>query len=166
MHCDWVQERLEPYLDTELPDNERSSLEVHLQICAACSAELETARKVQETLRTLPAQAAPEQITEAVYAHARADLRTRRRVWLQGWTTGWRPVLGVAVAAILLIFTTIGLQDQEPTDTATPAEIARAERQAKWAIAYLSQVGHRTGLTVRDEVIGYRVVRPLRRSIQ
>ena len=166
MNCNWVQERLEPYMDTELPDDERSALEAHLRICTSCSAELETARKVQETLRILPAQAAPEQITAKVYAHARADLRARRRTWLQSWTTDWRPVLGMAVAAILLIFTTIGLQDQEPTDTMTPAEIARAERQVKWTIVYLSQVGRRTGLTVRDEVIGSRIVRPLRRSIQ
>ena len=166
MNCNWAQERLELYLDAELPKNERSALEVHLRICAACCAELETARKVQETLRILPAQAAPEQIIEAVYAHARADLRARRRTWLQSWTSGWRPVLGVAVAAILLIFTTIGLQDQEPNNTMTPAEIARAKRQVKWTIAYLSQVGRRTGSTVRDEVIGSRVVRPIHRSMQ
>jgi len=45
-------------------------------------------------------------------------------------------------------------------------ELALAEAQTKWALGYISQVSRRTGLTVRDDIIGGRVAGALQQNVE
>jgi len=165
--CSWVQERIEAHLDGELPEMEGIGLEKHLRECADCSVELELAERVRGGLRMLPLQRCPDPVVEGVYERARGELRATRRQRLHEWLDSWRAPLWRPVAAALVVVLMIGgtmtYQDREPE--VSPAELARAEQQVKWTLAYLSQVGRRTGDRVRDDVLRDRVVEPIQKSI-
>ena len=165
--CSWVQERIEAHLDGELPDGEANGLETHLRECAGCAAELELAEQVRGGLRMMPLLKCPDPVVEEVYERVRGELRATRRRRLREWMDSWRAPLWRPVAAALVVVLMIGgavtYQDREPE--VSPAELARAELQVKWTLAYLSQMGRRTGGRVRDDVLWERVVEPIQKSV-
>jgi|GEM_PF-1789953 len=46
MQCQHVKEKLERYLDNELPDLERTTIEEHLENCAVCAEELQALKSI------------------------------------------------------------------------------------------------------------------------
>ena len=165
MNCEWVLERIEPYLDGELDGGEVSGLEAHLEQCAACAGELRLAGQVRDGLRELPLLACPEGVVDRVQERIREARWNRLREWIAGWwSPAWRPIGAVAVGVALLIGATTVYQQREQGPS--PEEVALAERQVKWTLAYLGQVGQRTGMTVRDQVIRERLVEPLEQSVK
>ena len=107
-------------------------------------------------------------MVEEVYQRVRGELRARRRQrlreWLDSWRAPlWRPVAAAALVVVLAVGGTVTYQRGEPEGS--PAELARAERQVKWTLAYLSRMGRRTGDRVRDDVLRERVVAPIQRSV-
>ena len=166
--CAWALERIDAHLDGDLPHAEGADLEGHLQQCAACAGELELARQILGGLRALPLQRGPESVVEKVCEQARVDLGARRRQQLQDWLAAWhrplwRPALGAMLAAVLLVIVAVERWQPEPEFSA--GELALAEQQVKWTMAYLGQLGRRTGHTVRDEVFRERVVAPIQKSV-
>ena len=63
----------------------------------------------------------------------------------------------VAVVTVTSLLLTRGRPELTPPSA---AEIARAEAEGKWTLAYLGEIGRRTGLAVRDDVIHTRVLKP------
>ena len=53
----------------------------------------------------------------------------------------------------------------EHTAVADPARVARATEEARYALAYLTQVHRRAGLKLRDDLFIDRVARPTARSL-
>lgn len=163
--CAWTLARLEACLDDEALVEERGELEAHLADCAACARQLALARKVRQSLRELPRLACPERVATAAGVRLRRRQTAAWRPRLSSWLTGWRlPVWqpAAAVALVLLVALAVDRRDREPEPTV--AEVARAERQARFALAYVGQVGRSTGRTVRDQVIRTWVVEPLTRG--
>lgn len=163
--CAWTLARLEAYLDGETLVEEVHQIDAHLEACATCARQLALARKVRQSLRELPRLACPERVVQAATARLRRRRTAAWRPRLSRWLTGWRlPVWqpAAAVALVLLVALAVDRRDREPEPTM--AEVARAEREARFALAYVGQVGRSTGRTVRDQVIRTWVVEPLTRG--
>jgi anti-sigma factor (TIGR02949 family) len=169
-NCEWVSDRIEIYLDGELATADMSSFESHLGACAHCAEELELAKRVLGELRNLPAQRCPDAVTSEVFESIGAE-KTRAaekpfRRWLAGWRYGLlRPAL---VGSFMLIVTVSAVfvgRHYRSANRITPEEAAKAEAELRWTLALVGDVGRRTGLTVRDDVLGERVVRPMRRAV-
>ena len=56
-------------------------------------------------------------------------------------------------------------EPESPMAVVSAEELALAEIQAKWTIAYISNVGRRTGLAIRDDIIGEKLVGTLYKSV-
>ncbi|MFA6110083.1 MAG: zf-HC2 domain-containing protein [Candidatus Latescibacterota bacterium] len=163
--CAWTLARLEAYLDGETLAEELGELETHLAGCAACARQLTLTRQVRQSLRELPRLTCPERVVAAATARLRQRQVASWRSKLSRWLTGWRlPVWqpAAAVGLVLLVALAVDQRDREPEPTA--AEVARAEREARFALAYVGQVGRNTGRAVRDQVIRTWVVEPLTRG--
>lgn len=162
--CPTTDSLIEAYVDDELETDDRRRVEAHLETCAACSAELDLARRIRSELRELEPQSCPPRVTSAVLVHVEALPTWRRR--LASWLTPprlWQPALALLLAAALGIGFWIATIHGPARQQA--AEVARAEAEVKLALAYLGRISQRTGTAVGDEVLENRVVTPIARSI-
>jgi anti-sigma factor RsiW len=50
MRCDWVEERLNEYLEAELGPLDRSAVDEHLAACESCARELEALKEIRQLL--------------------------------------------------------------------------------------------------------------------
>jgi len=108
-------------------------------------------------------------------------LTSRATSWPSYWTTYVRPAL--TTAALVLLVVAAALVGGSPRDAArvaehapdpasmrapeaTPAEVDRALQEARWALAYVSNVGRRAGRSIRQEVLEERVSEPVQRAIE
>ena len=161
-HCTWVDDRLDAYIDGDLPKNQCTLIEAHTRACPHCADALALAVQIRDQLRTWPVHPCPSAITDRVYRQVGNPSSWRHR--LQTWLSGWQPLTG-AVAAVVLIIAAVALfQSQRPPQTNT-TELAQMQRQAKWTLVYLNQIGRRTSHTLRDQVLKERVLKPVAKNL-
>jgi anti-sigma factor RsiW len=169
--CFLTLERIEGYLDDDLEAPERVEFECHVAACSACREELDLARRMLREIRGLPQKECPDGVVEKVFAAAEPDGRRPAGFSLRG-LFGWRawslqPV-AVTVVILMVLASTIligRIRNGSNSASPTPSEIARAEAELRWTIALVGDVGRRTGFTVRDDVLGKRVLEPTRRAV-
>lgn len=179
--CSAVESRLEAYLDGELETEVRRHLDRHLAGCEACRRQLEVARSLQSELRALPQVSAPERVIEDVLALARTEsaraAARRPGMDVSWWNRALRPASLLALAASLLV-AAVMLQPRTreaevPASVATTvspsvdaATIDRAGAEARLALAYVSTVTRRTGLRIRDEIVGRELIGSAARGLE
>lgn len=103
MNCESIRELLGPYLDGELPDEQRSQLEQHIQNCPGCTAEMEEQRILHGQLDQLgdrPAVKAPPDLWAAIEQHLDAAPNTglKRSIF----SLFRKPIAAAASIAILI----------------------------------------------------------------
>ncbi len=175
---DQFDECLEAYLDGELPVNDARRFEAFADVDEDAGRELRFAQMVRQRLDDLPKPVCPPDVTRAVLSTARADARRSivprlRNAATSSWGTIMRPALivgvfvGVVVAGALVARPPAGEPPIQTvaSDEATPQEIEQGLNDAKWALAYLSNVGRRTATTIRDDVLHQHVVQPVNRAL-
>ena len=118
MKCRKVIFYLNAYVDGELPERRRRSVEAHLAGCESCRGRLEEIRKLTELFEgTLPDPPVPDGLAPRIMAEARRKLlaevpKRRSRVpfwnplkWIAGLSTSMR----LATCAIVLLALVVGL---------------------------------------------------------
>lgn len=169
--CAWVRERVEDYVDAPdggLPPRERTAVARHSAGCAACRAEIETARALLQELRSMPEYPVPE----SVIAAARAELDGPRdvvrlrpsrgtAVWLR-----WAPA-ALAAAAVALVVTTARWSGPVATEPSalTDAEVERAARETMLALSYVGHYTRMTGEIVADQIMDKRVIGTVEKAL-
>jgi anti-sigma factor RsiW len=168
--CAWFRDRIDSFIDGELDTDELSVFETHSASCPSCREELELAQRVTAGLRDLPSQRCPDSVTDGVFGTIEPVHRQGpRESFLQRFFDRrgglLRPAItGVALLIVIVSTVLIG-RIRNGMEAVPPAEIARAEAELKWTLAYVGDLGRRTGLTVRNDVLGERVVEPMRRAV-
>jgi len=144
----WMEARIEAYLDDDLPAEERAHFERRLST-ETWADQLALAEQIRAGLHRLPAPLCPAPVTQAA-------IRTARRETWADWrgrlTTIWRPALAMTVLLIMVLSAALfggRATPNPPNDMA----VQRALTEVKWTLAYLSQVGRETGVSVRRDVL-------------
>lgn len=182
--CDDVLDRLDLYLDTldgtdgadeglpGLADDERAAVEAHVTRCPACARELSRARWIRDGLRTLP---------EVPYApKAPVEPEAPARILPGPWLRWAVPVAAAAVLVVAVLVahpersgdpappTTATIEKTAPEDAApeiSPEELARAELEARYALARLAEATRRARREIREDVLARHVVAPVQREL-
>lgn len=158
--CEESLESLEAFLDGDLPAEEAARLQRHLEGCPSCAAELSLVRKIQSELRTLPLPDCPPEVLEKVRKAGKGEVVAFPR---RERTLG-RRIAAVAAALVLsvgggaLFFHVQQVQRERQ-------QIAQAEQEARYALAYIGKVSRRTGLDLRDQILQKHVVSPTARGL-
>ena len=165
-------ETLEAYLDGDLSPAEARRLEAFARIDAEAREDLHLARLVQHRLQALPPLVCPPDVTSAVFDYARRAARRgfveRIRSFLSAnWATVIRPSMAVGILAAVVVVGTLNTRPiPEPRQTAqTSEEVGKALDEAKWVLAYLSDIGLKAATSIRDDVLEERVVAPVNRAL-
>lgn len=178
---DWMDARVEPYVDGDLPADERDAFEAILAESPHWQAQVQHAQRIRDALHALPELTCPPQVTDAVLheTRRRANGSASTAWWTRLWraletdgATGWRPAL-VGLALVLVVVTSIVVSDgwldgdRSATPTGyTEAEIEQAEAEAKWALAYVAQVSQKTSTTIERDVLEENVAAPMHRALR
>jgi anti-sigma factor RsiW len=166
-HCGWALDHIEPYLDDELRGGERARFERHVRACDTCASELRFAARVVGELRSLPALRAPERAATVSAAPEAAPSPIERLLARLGesWMLARRPAMVAMIVVIAAVGTFVISQHEEaPTVAVSDEEIEEAAQQTLLAFAYIGKYSRRTGVMLRDEVIGGYVVDPVERA--
>ena len=112
MNCNVAVASIHEYLDGDLPREEVSRLQQHLQSCPSCSSRLDTLEKTNALLQALPAEAPPSYLTDRIM---KSLPKTRRPA---AWTSWVRRHPAVSAAAIFMVvmlssFVAMWNQDKE-----------------------------------------------------
>ncbi|MGH9556219.1 MAG: HEAT repeat domain-containing protein [Terriglobales bacterium] len=134
MNCEWVKANVIDYVYDELADDARYELEHHIERCAGCATEVESARSFKSSLSALPrVEPSPNLLTSA-RMHLQEALETTKQGL--GWQRFFDPASWVrqvkfspALAAVILmvgfgagVATTFNLKNGSTTrDIAGPA---------------------------------------------
>jgi anti-sigma factor RsiW len=167
--CEHIEPLLDDLLDQDISPLDELRIREHLATCAACTTELALAERIQRALRSLPRLPCPDALSAAALAHAAAEIEPEPAPPRVETLTRWRPRLRRAIplaAAAAVLIALAGLRDlrQAPVPPEfSPAQIAQAAEDVRWALAYVTDTHLRAGHALRDEVIG-NVVAPVARA--
>ena len=191
---DWMDERVEAYVDDALPPDEAMRFSAALDASPHWRAQVRHAERIHQTLEATELPACPPACTEAILDQTvrAASARTARAArespqdapasWLDRVarafealskpayssmaTTAVGALLVAAVAWMLLAepFTT-GTEHTPVADAPieapyTDADVAQAQAEAEWVLAYISDVSQEAGTRAEREM--ERAFRPLR----
>lgn len=134
--CEEARELIEPSLDGELATADEARLQEHLKGCTSCACEMRLALRIQNELRRL-------RLAEVIpLARHRRPIRPAR-------------MLLAAALVALTVGGALVLEQMriQPADQPSPAEVARATAEARFALAYVGKVSRSTGLDLRDGLL-------------
>ncbi len=163
-------ERLERWLDGDLPPTEAAQVAHAVRHYEAWQQAERAARVLQSVLHRTPTPVAPPDFTrrvlrevtrhewEARTQQPRVPLAERLVALLR--VSHWQPAL--ALAALVLVAVAFWPRPPQPTE----AEVAQSLEDVRWTLAYLSNTGEKAGLMVRDRVVVPHVVGPVRHALE
>jgi anti-sigma factor RsiW len=115
MRCEAYKNRLDAYVDAELPPQEMRATEAHLKTCELCAADVGAQAQLTRKVRAAGRAYAPSLEFRRRVEAAIAPPKKRQRFWL------WAPSL--AMAAVLLIAALFAWNQWRPRSDATVAEL-------------------------------------------
>ncbi len=100
MNCDSFRDRLSPYLEGELQEEEREQTEHHLRTCPSCARDLTHLKEVVKMLRSVAAPAPPPYIADRIRLELGRQRQSRRAIMIRQWSLGLAGALGFLIIAI------------------------------------------------------------------
>lgn len=177
--CAAAHEWIEAYVDGELAPEEAGAFERHAAGCADCARERRLAAAIRDELHRLPELDAPAHVLRAIYRRTRtgaaagptpptrlrhrdgdAGRRPSDRAGRARSVARW-PLWAALAAALLAVAAGVTLWHRPgaaPEPDAT--EIARAEREARFALALVGRLSREAGDDVRDRLVRRLLVEP------
>src|SRR6202158_1497274 len=117
MTCDMWQTKLEPYVDSELPDNELASLESHLRTCPSCAADALGRLQMKRMTQAAAARYSPSPQFRLRVAKTIQKSRKPLRAF------AWMPRLAAVTVALVLIVASAALWVRHSAREQTLAEL-------------------------------------------
>ncbi len=163
VNCDWVEERVDAYLDDELGAKELQLFTAHASACTSCERELAIATAVANELRSLPTLSAPDYLVTRAIAHA----DTRARGGLLGWL---RPALGTLAIALVAAAAFWSAERTAPpannVASPMPAEVEAARHDLMLAFGVVGKYSRSTAIYVGRSAMRGQVAPPVRDAVK
>jgi hypothetical protein len=131
MRCGKAGKHLGSYLDGELQDPLRTSLEKHLRVCPKCARRAEDLRRMADVLSSFSEVRPGETERARIRARIKEAMRERKEIPLPAPTVRWKLQVAAAASLILLAVAAVGLAvSLLPGGTVIPEETTGPEKEA------------------------------------
>lgn len=165
---EWMDNRIEAYLDGELPPGEEALFEAVMAADPVWRYQVDLADGIQATLHTLPQPECPAYVVDAVYMRTR-EANRRRKIQdyvgrlRQAWLDVRQPAFAMAVLLTIVLGSAVfGSRTESQQES---AEVRQALEDARWAMAYLAEVGRNTGTALREDILQEHVLSPMHDAV-
>lgn len=163
----FVRERADEFVDGRLDERAAGLIDTFVVRYPACDHEIRKARLLKSGLRSIDGPPCPghvvQHVLDTVPARKPAYGFRRFHAAVPALRRVWRPAVAIAsVVAIAIMFTI----NQDTSPGHTQDEVDQAVREVKWTLAYISDIGKQTGVTIRDDVVLSQVVSPINESLK
>lgn len=165
---EWMDERIEAYLDGALPAEEQEVFENVLASDPVWREEVQLASRISAGLHALPEPQCPPYVTRAILARTRRNARQSYAARIlqkvrEAGAAAWRPALSMMVLLTVVVGSVI-LDRSRSVQYATP-EVKQAAEDVRWALAFVSDVSRQAGISIREEVFRERVIAPIQSAV-
>ncbi|MDX1429217.1 MAG: zf-HC2 domain-containing protein [Rhodothermales bacterium] len=163
---EWLDERVEAYIDGDLTETDRMRFEAALADSSELRAAVAAAHRVRDGLGAIGAPKCPEHVVADVLAAAKSEPRgaSIRERYLDALLPGFPRAGAFAIAAAVTIVVIAGVLILTRPESA-PSEVEQGLADVKVALAYVGEAGRHTGNIVRVKVVDQRVVNPIRKAV-
>jgi anti-sigma factor RsiW len=159
----WYDERVEAYVDADLPVDERIAFGSRLVTDPRLRAQVALAEQVSLSLAAISQPVCPDSLVARLdliseqAQHGGARVRPLQTAWRK--SAGWS--VGIAASILALVFVGVPALSDRPQDVTpqtspvtgyTQLEVDRALREVKYALAIVSEAGRYTGAAVMESV--------------
>lgn len=179
---EWMDARVEAYVDGDLPEDEKDQFEQILETDDYWEKQVNQACRIRDSLRTFPEPSTPPELTKRIFeqtsrAHAalpwwKETLQSFMQTWRALVAARQRPVVdyavGLTLVAVAIFFIAMPINESTTPDglpsrvssqlnvpIAAPyseAEVQHATVKAKWTLHYVSDVGNDASETVQNQL--------------
>ena len=153
----WVNDRLEAYLDNQLPSEEAMKVEKWLEGSDHWHEELTLAMHIRDELRGLRLPDCPPHLSQNIIRAARQDVwrsftHRLNQFFLGGWISYWKPILATLTLLIItsVIVFNVPRPIETPSENISQVDVDQALNEVKWTLGYVSKTGRLTGESVED----------------
>jgi len=180
-HHDWMDDRVEAYLDGDLSGDDLARFEQTLEDEPYWRTQVQNAARIQESLHDVSLPSAPPELAREVFAQTsrahqpaswwREALQNAMHTWRALVSARRNPVvdygIGIALVAVAVFFIVNPMQSSSPPSRTTSqstsievppssdysaSEIARAKAKAKWTFGYLSDFSETSSQDVQSHL--------------
>jgi anti-sigma factor RsiW len=149
----WIDERIEAFLDGDLPADDRAVFERAVAHDVRWHRHLDLAGHVRHELRRWPKPQASRSLTRAILRRSRRMEWSERVAHLLApfaphWRRAWQPVAAVATVVLLAVVAITSLRPARPPEPAS-VEVDRALSEVKWTLGYISRTGQQAGASLQ-----------------
>ncbi len=102
--CYKYQKLINDSIDNEIDTTGKKQLEDHIKQCASCSTQLQNARIVKHSLKTLPKYKTSTSFELVLRSRLRNEMYKKPAFAPLMWLSSWRPVPAFATLGIIFIF--------------------------------------------------------------
>ena len=170
--CRKIQVLINDYLDGTLSPSAAEALQSHLSECAECNEGLEQEKQIISLVQTLPVQHVSSAVLRRIEARTvKQKRRTDPGIWIREklLIPAWPKVaFGVAVVAIAAMM--IWQPFSDPADhqnlSYTELDARSAKSQAKWSLAYISDLIRKTEKHVVTDILLKDMPGTLKKSLE
>lgn len=167
--CEWTAAQLAPYCAGELEAGKTEQVDIHLECCPACRAELAREQDLRNTLSHLPLVECPARVTAAILEETQFDGAPPAPAVRVSLARQWTSYLGwaaAAAAAFLIVWSTDRPVEKSGQGNFTAQEITTARQEARASLLLTATILNRTERSTVKEVFGQTLPASLSRSIK
>ena len=153
---EWVDERIEPYVDGELEPEEKQVMDMLLQQNPEYHKRVEAAKTLLLVLGDINIPECPPDITRQVSLWVLLDAfqQSLARLYQSVLVPAWKPAMAVAVMVCAIWFAiqlnpTTGVDTGSLSQAQSEEEVDQALNEIKFALGYVSRAGREAGASVQ-----------------
>ena len=156
----WYEERVEAFVDGELPDNQARMFAARLKLDKVLKQSVEAAIALQGALSAIPSRKCPGSVSRNVFAETGTTWHLN---WNRNWN--WAAAASAAVFAIAVSLSLLSPRHGDPMEP-TAAELAQARQDLAVAMAYLGHASTIASREVSRQILNEGFVRPVSKGLQ
>lgn len=124
MSCQHLANRIDAFLDGDIPEGERAALEAHVHDCADCSALLARENRRQRLMKAQPVPEPTPDVFDRMLEAAGERATRERQSWRMKKAVGGALAAGLIAWSLVSVFNRSSLPTPAPLQAQAPAPVA------------------------------------------